>query len=215
MPIALVSSRADVFGSTWGTTTAIDTTWANFLVVGIWRHTGFGSLTLSDSKGNTWTQLTERVSVSQGCVLFYCANPTVWTGHTFTTWAWFAGVGVGAFSGVRTSSPFDLQNGNVLNAPWNIQPWSITPTANWALVVTAFGSFNGAAPSMPTWYAQIASNTTSTAEAGGMGYKIQTSAAAENPTWNSSGSAQATVIADFLPPAVASPAMAWFLENFV
>lgn len=216
MAIALVSSRAAVFGSTGGTTSSIDTTGANFIVIGLWRHTAFWSLTLSDNKSNTWTQLTEQTNVNQGCVLFYSVNPTVWTWHTFTTGAWFVGVGVWAFSGVATSSPFDLQNGFARNSSGNIQPWSITPTVNDCLVVTALGSFNGAQPSMPTGYTQIAANTTGTAEAGGMGYKIQTTASTENPTWNGTGTSLAVVIADFKPtPAAWGTTNPAFLLNFV
>ena len=202
MAIAAVVTQSGVFGVAGGTTSAIDTTGSSGIVGGIWWNNGVGNLVLAnftDSKSNTWTKLTEQFQPGPNisAVLYYCANPTVGTSHTFSTTSHFVGIGVLALSGTNTSSFFDLQNGTSAGSGGNIQPGSITPSQNGEVVVSAFGSFNGTSPSMPTGYTQVAANTTSTAEAGGMGYKIQTTAAAENPTWNSTGSNQAVVIASF------------------
>lgn len=192
-----VSSSASVFGTSGGTTGTLDTTGAELLVVCIWDLTA-GGQNLSDNKSNTYTQLTVETNFGQSSVCFYDLTPTVGTGHTWTTTSRFVGVGVLAMSTTGTPA-FDQESGHSQNASGNIQPGSLTPTVNDSLIVTAFGSFNGSAPSMPTGYTQVASNTTSTAEAGGMGYKIQTTASAENPTWNGSGSSLTVNLAIFKP----------------
>ena len=197
------SSTSAVFGLGGGTTSSIATTGAKLIVVGIWwnRAGGASAANLTDSKGNTWTKLTEQDNINIGTVLYYCISPAVGPGHTFSTTSNFVGIGVLAVT--DTGTPFfDQESGANQNASGNLQPGSITPSVNNCLVVTAFGSFNGitsGGPAIPTGYTQVARNTTSTAEAGGMGYKIQTTASAENPTWNDSGSSETAVLATFKP----------------
>lgn len=190
-----------VFGASGGTTSAIDTTGAELLVAGIWCLTSAGE-NLSDSKGNTWTKLTSQINFGMDVVLYYCINPTVGSGHTFSTTSHFVGVGVAAFSSTGSGPTYDTQNGANQNASGNLQPGSITPAVNGSVVVTAFGSFNGSTsggPAIPTNYIGVARNTTSTAEAGGLGFWIQTTATATNPTWNDNGSSECAVIASWKP----------------
>lgn len=193
-----VRSNSGVFGSGGGTTTGVDTSGANLIVVGIWYHTGFGTATISDSKSNSWTALTAYTNFGQGVKLFYCENPTVDSGHTITTNAGYCGVGMLAVSSTG-SITYQTVTGAAANASGNLQPGSITPSVNDSILVTAFGSFNGAAPTTPSGYTSIANNTTGTAEAGGMAYKIQTTASAENPTWNGTGTSQAATMMCFNP----------------
>lgn len=193
------NSLSAVFGAIGGTTSSMDTSGSNLLVACIWDLAAAGN-NISDSKSNTWTALTAQTNANLSSVCYYVLNPTVGTGHTFTTTSHFVGVGVLAMSTSGGTPVFDQQSGSAQNSPGTIQPGSLTPTVNNSLVVTAMGSFNGTTgPSMPTGYTQVASNTTSTAEAGGMGYKIQTTASAENPTWTSDGSSETANLAVFKP----------------
>src|SRR5258705_8700383 len=108
MGAALIGT-VEVSGANTSTTASLNTTGATLLVI----HVGYlASIppAISDSKGNTWVGLTiASTTVSNADRLYYVANPTVGTGHTFT----FTGTGVlaemvaAAFSGVITVAPFD------------------------------------------------------------------------------------------------------------
>lgn len=111
MPIALVS-KVTAAGLDGATTASIDTTGATLLVIAV----SYGAaITVSDSKGNTWTALTERNATSFQHRIYYVANPTVGTGHTFTVSgsSVAAAFSASAWSGVVTTSPFDTQQGGV------------------------------------------------------------------------------------------------------
>lgn len=80
------------------TSDAIDTTGATLLVAIVAGQT-IESGTVTDSKGNTWTQLTVPDSSGTRLRLSYCLSPTVGTGHTFSTTSTFATLAVAAFDG--------------------------------------------------------------------------------------------------------------------
>jgi hypothetical protein len=215
MAIAAVITQASQFGGTGGTTAAINTTGANLIVVGL-TYRQNGGANLSDSKGNTWTQLTkyEGSGAQSGVVFYYCASPTVGSGHTFTTTSIFCGLCVGAFSGARTSSPSDQQNGQfVVTLGTTLTPGSIAPSVNNCVVLTTCMNFNGTAPIVPTGYTSIGTWPTSTAFAGGCAYKIQTTASTENPSWGNmnAGSNGAANIASFFPPAIVNNNSGFFM----
>lgn len=128
------------------TTPAINTTGATFLGACVSGFAGIG--TVSDSKSNTWTALTVRSNGSYEEILYYVANPIVGTGHTFTLNG-NSGNGaleVAAFSGVKTTSPFDVENGSTPTG-FGGNPGSITPTASTAsLLLTCIGIKNTGSP---------------------------------------------------------------------
>src|SRR5690349_3343729 len=100
-------------GSGGSTTSAIDTTGADFIVVGV-LYSQAHHPTVSDSKSNTWTAVGSAHDSSQeGVQLYFCHNPTVGSGHTFSALASssFASPFVIAFSG-SDASPLDQQTGN-------------------------------------------------------------------------------------------------------
>jgi RHS repeat-associated protein len=164
-------------------------------------------VTLSDNKGNTWTPLT--ASTVTGTVterLYYVANPTVGSGHTFsdTGTSNFASICVAAFSGVATSSPFDKENGATSSAS-TIQTGSVTPSLNQELLVSGLGWNVARTTYPPTLDSSFTVSTSSNFLASNhygcsIGYLVQSNAAAVNPTW-SLGSAQsdAARIATFKP----------------
>lgn len=172
------------------TTGAINTTGANFIVINISYYSSGGALgPPTDSKGNTYTGLTDQTysSFGQHNRLFYCANATVGSGHTFT---WnqgtsYAIINVGAFSNVKLSSPLDQQNGSANTVSSTIQPGSITPVENNELVVTGVEQDDQAQTPTVSGATLLDSFHYIPANflGGGLGYTIQTTAAAFDPTW--------------------------------
>lgn len=161
------------------TTSAIDTAGANLIVIA----TGISGA-ISDSKGNTYTQIT---AGDPGCRLWYCANPTVGSGHTFTIdgTSNFSPIAVQAFAGAHASP---LDNNTVNSAVGTtVQPGSITPSVNNCLLVAAMSN-----PSAALTTTSIDSGFTQTCDRGfvgsnsygiAMGYLSQTTAGAVNPTF--------------------------------
>lgn len=189
-------------------TTPIDTTGANIIFVSVSSQT---TLTgdVSDSKTNTWTELTEKGTADADIAIFYSKNPTVGSGHTFT-FTFVAGlngvIAVLACSGADTSSPFDVEQGNTAASGTTVQPNSVAPGSNNEVVVTAATAGGGGSP---TWAIDDGGTAGSFAisdsvgnaganYAHAMAYKVQTTAVAENPTWSLWGSsASAAVIGTF------------------
>lgn len=195
-PIALVahvatgaSSNADA------TTAAIDTTGATLLVI---AQAGFiaETVTPTDSKGNTWTALTEYSDAIISIQLFYCTNPVVGSGHTFTH-VWGAGswgsIAVSAFSGVLNAAP-DSSGGVGLPFNTTAQPGTLTPSIDNCLVVTGCQYVSATVPGPATISAgfnitdDIGNAYTSIPVA--MAYQVQTTATGVNPTWSSNATAE-------------------------
>ena len=94
------------------TTSAIDTTSADLIVVAVAWSVDEAPATVTDSKSNTWSGTTRYSGGSGGnanIYLFYCVSPTVGSGHTFsfTDTGGFPAIAVVAVSGVNTGSPLD------------------------------------------------------------------------------------------------------------
>lgn len=175
--------------SSSATTSAVDTTGANLIVIEVnWFS---GSATISDSKGNTWTALTQfQGSLSRYTTrLYYCINPTVGTGHTFTAAATIVVVNVAVFSKTGSAPAFDVQNGlNYTSAnTTTIQPGSLTPAGNNELFILG-ACFNDIGTTALPATADSSFNSTDQSKQGSnllygaCWYKIQTTGGAENPT---------------------------------
>lgn len=113
MAVALVDKVAAQATSGGDITTgSIDTTGANFLVMGVSFYQNVtANPTITDSKGNTWTPLTRNHNTNYGDYvgrIYYVENPTVGSGHTFSSAgpSVYSTISVGAFSGLATSSVF-------------------------------------------------------------------------------------------------------------
>ena len=149
--VAHTSAASTTGGSV--TTSAINTTGANLIVISTTLQNGPASI--RDSNNNTWTAL-NRYGTAVGIQLFYCLNPMVGSSHTFTNGASneYQSIAVGAFSGVATSSAFDAQNG-VANRSSPIQTGSISPSQNGDLLVTAIGNGSSRADSVDSSFTLI------------------------------------------------------------
>ena len=194
-------SPAGAGGFTTGT---LDTTGSSIIVAVLCNYTGVTGLTFTDNKSNTYTALANKNAEANGTVrIYYAVNPTVGSGHTFTIGGTLPGASlcVMAFSGANTSSPFDQQNGaNSLVT----QSGSITPTQDSELVVAGWGIGSvTSAPTIDSGFATVTFKADIVGQCYGaaMSYKIQTTAAAVNPTWSISGGC---VIASFKIPAAAA-----------
>jgi hypothetical protein len=184
-------------------TTGIDTTGANLIIVAVADAPPGSTPTVQDSKSNSWTPLNEYADIgnTQRVIFFYAYNPTVGSGHTFTANGAnpsYPGIGVQAWSGAA-SSPFDQQNGNT--APdLTISTNNVTPTQDNELIVTSNGVGGGAGlSSIDNGFTETADITEGAHNIGfKMAYKTQTTAAAVNPTWTAvDGCCQAANIATF------------------
>lgn len=191
MAIALVANvGAGSATSNNVTTGSIDTTGADLIVIVVSAYGG--APTLSDSKGNTWTARTSYGPIHV-CKIYYCASPTVGSGHTFTLTSstLYPTVNVAAFSGTH-ATPYDVENGYAeVGAPSTTgQPGSVTPSEDNEVLIT--GTTHASTVSSIGSSFTITDNIAygaGTNIGGAMAYKIQTSAGAENPTWTY-GSAQ-------------------------
>lgn len=138
MTIALVT-HVTAAGLNGATSSSIDTTGASLLVIAVAYG---GTITVSDSKGNTWTALTAYANGGQKQRIYYAVNPTVGTGHTFTVGGTsvVASFAASSWSGVDTTTPFDVQAGTGGAGPITaagIGSPSMTPANNGSLVITS------------------------------------------------------------------------------
>lgn len=190
MAIAFIGSNSGS-GLSSATTGSVDTTGADFLIA-MYSCADAVNLTPTDSKSNTWTQVSNSYTRVEPRVRMFFSIPTsVGTGHTASVSGYFVGaLHLLAFSGVKQSSPEDQISGNNAYGT-TIQPGSITPTEDNEVIVTIFG-VNGSSSPM-----SINSGFTETNEVdfgagdhyGATGaYLIQGTAAAINPTWTRTNS---------------------------
>lgn len=176
---ALVAATAN-----YNVTSGINTTGANLIVIVCF---GNASTTPSDSNSNTWTGLTAQSGSTVTCRIWYCYNPVVGSGHTFTrAGSAFNGLAVAAFSGAA-SSPFDAENGTSdFDGDGSTAPGSVSPSVNNELVIAgiAFGG-NTTYSGINSSYTTAASlNSVSGVNYGGaLAYLIQGTAASTNPSF--------------------------------
>ena len=201
--------------ATANTTSAIDTTGANKIFVGVgnlFAAVDASNIALTDSKGNTFNFIGAGSGGSTlQCGMYECDNPIVGSGHTFTATEKASGgypsVFVIAVSGADTTSAYDQQHGNASSSSATIQPGSTTPTVNNEILVTFLSCSTPSSMSIDSGFT-ITDNlpyTTGTAVSGAMAYLIQTTATTSNPTWTQS---PANLIAAFIA-SFKSAAVAW------
>lgn len=201
---ALVAHIGKNGGISGGTSSAIDTTGANLIVVTVtWYIAGGATMSVSDSKSNTWTARTDYISGGAVSIqTFYCYSPTVGSGHTFTfsgTANSYSSATIAAFSGIA-ASPYDAENGtNYPSGTTAYQTGSVTPSQANTLIIAACGFDLGAGgPGGPAANISVNSGFTitdsvaygyGTGEGNSMAYKVMTAATATNPTFTSDISA--------------------------
>lgn len=206
------TSKGSSGGSTV-TTDSIDTTGADLLVAVVSYYGNTTDPVLSDSKGNTWTGLTarEQSGVTFSNRIYYCKPTSVGSGHTFTAGPGgtsYPTISVSAFSGTKTSSVFDQESGAATAGNvTSFQPGSITPSEDGCLLVTGVSTDGTSHSINSSFNATATDKLTGNHLGGGIAYKIQTTAAAENPMWSWTGSSsKAAAMASFKPAPPPAPA---------
>lgn len=211
MAFSLIADVSDTGGGSGGTTAAIDTTGADLLVLCTSFYGGGGgnAPTVSDSKSNSWTTLTEYPGSgsSTSYIMHYCLPSSVGTGHTFTVSGSgsYSSIHAGAWSGAHATSSFDVENGAYSGSVSSIQTGSVTPSEDDELLV--YAAAVGASYTMSgvdigtlldSWSGQTSSHY-----GNGIGYQIQTTATARNPDFTATGTHNcAAAIAAFKAAAV-------------
>src|SRR5262245_18569515 len=224
----LVSTSKGVGDGTLGPTDAIDTSGANFLVIGVHYTTFITFLcpTPTDSKSNTWlkpptdypdgqSSITDGASVA----LFYAVTPTVGSGHTFNVSGTDLGavITVLAFSGAPAAGVIATTSRATVAPGTSIQPGTIVPGTSDQLFINGLclGAFtrgnygNVDVPTIDDGFTlkeQVTSHgdwfTAGSYMNGIIAYKIQTgSASPENPTWSWSSTGLGAVMMTTFSPA--------------
>lgn len=159
-----------------------------------------GSLTFSDSNGNTWHVLADQANGTGHGSFAYAwdhgGSPlVVGAGHTVSiSGGQFTAVVFSAWSfTLSTSTPFDQSSQASASAPG-----SITPSQPLELVIATVG-VQGAQTFTVAGYTLVDSLAFSSGTNDGVGqaYAIQTVATATNPTWGSSGGNISTFAVSF------------------
>lgn len=197
-----------------GTSSPINTTGADLIVVILSAQNSV--VTVVDNYGNTLTACSSASGTYSLAQILYNQGGIVGASHTFTV---NPGQNAGpiltimAFSGSATS-PLDVQSGaNAGAGVTSIQPGSITPSENGALIIAGLCAIDGTAPpySINDGFTAPDAGTAwglRASEGGYGGYLVQTAAAAIDPTITWTGSSTQTnsaVIAAFKP--AAAPAL--------
>ena len=207
MAISLIAN-IDAAGAGPVTTGSIDTTGADFIVIGLAVDDGYND-TPTDSKSNTWTQVANTYTNTNVRVRMWYSVPTsVGSAHTFTAPSSPIGtIFVVAFSGVAQTTPEDQISGANAFAS-TLKPGSITPTEDNELIVSIFGINSAGAPmSIDAGFTETDEQEfdSGVSYGGAAAYLVQTTAAAADPTWtrtNTNG--MAAIQVSFKAAAVAS-----------
>ncbi len=197
------------------TTPEVDTTNADLLVAAVADYQFSDGSIVMDNYGNTWhhgppTLYQDGDSLLEQVQIWYCIPAAVGPHHVFVATEAVGGVvsqpsiAVAAFRYAKSSSPFDVENGNSHDSPplIDIQPGSITPSEDRELIVTALATDTSVPDvSINSGFTLIENQLQiPTAYGIALAFKIQTTAAAVNPTWDSglgSGPGMSAAIASF------------------
>jgi hypothetical protein len=183
MAYALIAHTAQEGNSTTVTSTGITTTGSTLIVVGC-ANNSTAPPQITDSNSNVWAlmqPLTTSGGSTAGAIIFWCVNPIVGASHTFTVTSAFPSICVTAWSGA--AGYLDKRAGATQTTGGSLAPGSITPSAANALVVSVVGASQNDTLSINASYAISDQVGGTNAQRAGLGYLIQTSAAAASPTW--------------------------------
>ncbi len=178
-----------VDGSTDGngfTSTSTDSTGAKVIAVAV--GTFGGSIdNMTDSKGNTYTAGTALDSgAGSRFQWWYCLNPTVGTGHTFTPVATgkYPAIVVRGFSATSPSFDQESAGGTSSGGATTGQPGSVTPAAAENVILVGVEYGNTLTPTIDGGFTASGTGNVSAQHQGCSGaYLIQSAATAQNPTW--------------------------------
>lgn len=186
--------------ATTATTAAADTTGANIIMLYVASFTA-STATPTDSKSNTWTAAAAERNTGSPTTYerwWYCLNPTVGSGHTFSH-VKSGGrpiIGMQAWSFSSVTSAFDQENGGSAAVSNTCVVGSLTNVDGSGLSIAGVVSAYGSPSSIDTSYTitdTIASGYGVTGA--GMAYLNPSTGSAKNPTWTTGGAPAATILA--------------------
>ena len=190
MAITFIGS-CDGQDQTNATTSAMDSTGADTIIVSVQTYNTTVPLTaISDSKSNSFVQLSHNNFSVYDQRIFLCRNPTVGASHTFsfsTGGASYAVVSAAAFSGVGVLSANDYMNATSVSS---VSAGPLTATSNGCLFYFSIGTGSTVTQS------SVSGGFTEITDVAGVpgnymglhtSYRIQSTAASETPTSTLSG----------------------------
>lgn|SRR5262245_49038592 len=202
------TSQASVDGSNI-TTPAINTTGASLLIVYLIHYNATTpTMTLSDSKGNTWVPTWTAIHPTSTFITmsgFYVAGGTVGTGHSFTASgiSTVSAMTVAAYQGTRIAGVRGTPAGPAYTSASSLSPGTLIPGIDGALMTTAIGRAGDTSGDSIDSGFGIKQNVP---YVGGMNFgisladKIQTTAANETPTWSWTSAATGIAMGDVWLP---------------
>jgi len=194
------------------TTSAIDTSGADLIVLSVASYIVVSNPLPSDSKGNTWHPARSAFSASLSRVsLYYAYNPTVGTGHTFTcgipATQNFPSISVVAVSGALLTDPLDQTNGGTASSSTTVSTGNITPTQDNELIVTSVAGQADITTGTPPSGFTIQTSVTFAGGvhwSSGIATQIQTTATTIGATWTLGTGTHCAVIASFTAASAAT-----------
>jgi hypothetical protein len=199
------------------TSPSLNTSGATLLIITVGDSTAIGSITVSDSNGNSWhaRQNQSGIANMNGGMLYAFDKSgsalVTGSGHTVTvSGTTFPAITFSAFTGTLANNvdPYDStagESGGTNNAGTTVQPGSITAISG-SLVVTAYGNANttNASIAVTSPYILIGSVAGVAGTNYGVGVAFSTSVTTTNPTWTTGISGvQVATIASFKAAPVA------------
>lgn len=191
-PITFITGGFAGSTGTVTTTSAINATGGNLIIVGVTRQKTPYVSNVTDSRGNIYT-LDETQDNVAGIDLWRCYTTNVSSSMTITATSGIFAVGLYyfIFSGA-VGSTVDGHNGVIGSGTTaNAGSTAITASANGAVYIAAVNDFNASAPTIGSSFIIPAgcsnafiNNGSVIAYAGAMAYYIQPTASALNPVWN-------------------------------
>lgn len=214
---ALTHASAASVDSNAVTTGAIDTTGATLIVIMLGWQSGVASVLPTDNKANAWTPLTKPGTGAGHSFgrLFYCLNPVVGAGHTFSASSVGSapGISVMSFSGLGIIIDQEAAAQGVDNAAQStLAPGSLTPPQDNCLFVSGVTGYlsTGTVSSVDSGFTLDDSDTgVATGALTGIGHLIQGVAAAKNPLWTLSAAPNQMVAAQVTFKVLLPPSRTW------
>lgn len=202
MPFTLIASVSATSLSATVTTSPIDTTGADLLLIAVASYSVEPAL--SDSQGNaSWVGRTLESNGPIQARIFYHLAPATNAAHTFTAASGsYSSIGVLAVSGAH-ASPYHAESAGSSATSTTVQAGSLTPPSAGCLLVTGVATTGAGAISIDSGYSEATEEyNPGFGIGGGIGWLIQGALAAVNPTWTFAGSGDATATHAVFKPAV-------------
>lgn len=189
-PFELVASTVKTGSANGSTSSAIDSTGANLLVVtASWYNAPTTEPTLTDSKSNTWTKLTTATNGQQSVAIWYCVPTSVGSSHTFTFagTSSFTGFAAYAFSGADASA--FVQESSIIGSGASVA-FQIDPAAEDVVIIAAVNNVtNTSSVSVSdSFNLQNSAYSAGNSIAHSSAYKINEGSAVATPTISWTGS---------------------------